>query len=265
MSTLKKIPGIVTGSASLQRPKFSPGLLLEDEDLTLAVDSMRRLTQALFSAFFGCGVICGFVVKWEIDCGKLKITVGKGAALDCTGALIQMPEPTVITLDPTCGPKIPPNLCIAIRHHESCCGPRDVTCAPEDEQSGSVCTRIREGYELRIAEDCPDCSCGCAELTDEEKQQEDTSQSIQNNPNAPNPAPSVRSVTPVDSYGLKCYEDHYKGECGCACCCDWIVLATLKVYIQADEVTGATVDHSRRRFIRPVLMRDPIAYGHPSP
>jgi hypothetical protein len=44
---------------SLIRPTYSPGLLLEDDDLTAGVSYTRGLTQLLFRSLFGCGVICG--------------------------------------------------------------------------------------------------------------------------------------------------------------------------------------------------------------
>jgi hypothetical protein len=57
-----------------------------------------------------------------------------------------------------------------------------------------------------------------------------------------------------------CHDHHYAGKCGCHCddCCDCkcILLARLRKTGDSENPTW-TVDHSVRRFIRPVLMRDP--------
>jgi hypothetical protein len=71
-------------------------------------------------------------------------------------------------------------------------------------------------------------------------------------------------VDPTDP----CYADHYDGKCGCDCddctglgCCDCVILAKL-TKVDNDGQISWTVDHSVRRFIRPVLMRDPeVARG----
>ena len=58
------------------------------------------------------------------------------------------------------------------------------------------------------------------------------------------------------------YEDHYAGKCGCDCTensecnCDCILLARLD-NDGNNENPAWSADHSVRRFIRPVLMRDP--------
>jgi hypothetical protein len=62
-----------------------------------------------------------------------------------------------------------------------------------------------------------------------------------------------------------CYKAHYDGECGCHCddCadgdCKCVLLARLDLGSEGDD-EGPTwiVDHRVRRFVRPVLMRDPL-------
>ena len=58
-----------------------------------------------------------------------------------------------------------------------------------------------------------------------------------------------------------CYKDHYDGKCSCEChdCnggdCDCVLLARLD---RPDETKPDWIaDHRVRRFVRPVLMRDP--------
>src|SRR4029079_13682919 len=59
-----------------------------------------------------------------------------------------------------------------------------------------------------------------------------------------------------------CYEDHYDGKCGCYagegcdCSCGVILLAQVTRPPEAGTTSG--VEHILRRFIRPVLMRDPL-------
>ena len=87
-----------TVAAALERPRYSPGLILEDSDLTSAVDYTRSLSRLLFRNLFGCGVICGLTVKIDTDCG-LNVTVSPGLALDGCGDPVQLPSPVTIAFD----------------------------------------------------------------------------------------------------------------------------------------------------------------------
>jgi len=73
-----------TSVGVLERPRYSPGLILEDSDLTAAVDYTRALNRLLFRSLFGCGVVCGLTVSIGTDCG-LQVTVAPGLALDGCG------------------------------------------------------------------------------------------------------------------------------------------------------------------------------------
>src|SRR3569832_982652 len=87
-----------TVAATLERPRYSPGLILEDSDLTAAVDYTRSLSRLLFRNLFGCGVICGLTVKVDEECG-LNVTVSPGLALDGCGDPQQLPSPVTIAFD----------------------------------------------------------------------------------------------------------------------------------------------------------------------
>ena len=87
-----------TVAAILERPRYSPGLILEDSDLTSAVDYTQALSRLLFRNLFGCGVICGLTVKIDTDCG-LNVTVSPGLALDGCGDPLQLPGPVTIAYD----------------------------------------------------------------------------------------------------------------------------------------------------------------------
>src|ERR1700754_1738163 len=108
---------IFTGNATLVRPRFSPGLLLRDDDLTQGVAYTRDLSRLLFRSLFGCGVICGLKVgQPTVKCGKLEIAVEAGVALNCCGDPIEVPDgQPPISVDPTCGAPLPGMLWVTIR------------------------------------------------------------------------------------------------------------------------------------------------------
>ena len=97
------------GVSTLVRPRYSPGLLLRDDDLTAGVDYTRDLSRLLFRSLFGCGVVCGLTVSWKENCGKLVVTVDAGVALTCSGDPIYVPKPVSVTLDPCGEKKMGPN------------------------------------------------------------------------------------------------------------------------------------------------------------
>src|SRR5580765_1349712 len=106
MNANAKIVEPATGRSGLVRPRFSPGLLLRDDDLRQGVEYTRDLSRLLFRSLFGCGVICGLVVERKVECGKLIVTVNDGIGLTCLGDPVQVPKPVSLTIDPTCGKKI---------------------------------------------------------------------------------------------------------------------------------------------------------------
>jgi hypothetical protein len=230
----------INGTSTLARAKFSAGMLLQHEDLEQLNIYTRDLSRLLFRSFFGCGVVCGLVVsKPEPDpCGKLSITVAKGLALDCSGDPIYVPKDLPLALDEKCEGELPSQLWVILCGTTKCCAPRTSACASDEEESSSVCTRERFGFEIRIVRELPKCICSCR--TEEEYESDHESECFCVDPNHP------------------CYRDHYQGKCDCnagedcGCCCECVLLAQLD-----KNEEEWTVDHSVRRFVRPVLMRDP--------
>jgi hypothetical protein len=291
MNTNAKLVRPVTGNSNLVRPRFSPGLLLRDDDLNQSVDYTRDLSRLLFRSLFGCGVVCGLVVKWVFSCGKLIVTVEAGVALDCHGDPIHVPEPQPITIDPTCGEKIPPKIWVMIRRTEKCCAPRTAACPSDDDETPAVCTRERDGFEIRIVSELPECACGCTK----QKTGEQTGQQNPASAAGASPKSTKRAKVAAGTGGtvlsggggndttlsqsmqagerclfadprLPCYEDHYLGKCNCECCdCEWVLLASLEDKSSAGQVAWK-LDHSVRRFIRPVLACDAVAWreAHPA-
>jgi len=139
-----------------------------------------------------------------------------------------------------------------------------------------VCTRERDCYEIRILNECPKCACGCCPDPKSGQTQDTTQQTAANTKKTSKKKTSAdlvegtgADVKPVDCWcvdpTLPCYKDHYAGKCGCECCDDeWIILARLWDK-SGGQNTEWTPDHTVRRFVRPVLMRDPVAWAESHP
>jgi len=229
------------GLSKLARAKFGPGMLLQHDDLEQLNVYTRELSRLLFRSFFGCGVICGLVVNVEVWCGKVTVIVEAGIALDCCGDPVHVPETQRIVIDEHCAPDLPGQLWVVLCGTERCCAPRTPMCASDEDEATTVCTRERDAFEIRVLRERPECVCGCPEESKHELLDSE-----------------CKCVNPE----LECYVDHYAGKCGCNCpecsdCdCDCILLARLDRSGAAENPVW-TPDHRVRRFIRPVLMRDP--------
>lgn len=269
MSTNDKIAEPRTGTSGLVRPRYAPGQMLQDDDLTQAVTYTRELNRLLFRSLLGCGVICGLVVSVEEKCGKVVISIAPGVALDCAGAALALTTAQSFVLDPSCKPlpEPPDSICVVIRGHDRSCLPRVASCGCDDE-TGT--TRINEGYELRLVTNCPDCGCGCDSKATPPAATvplEATAPTAAGTPKAAKktaanalattgggaPAVDCACVDPTDP----CYVDHYAAKCSCCVDCEWVTLARV-FHTTLPNATVKTweVDHSVRRLIRPVLMRD---------
>lgn len=253
----KSVPS-TKGTSTLVRPRFAPGMLLQHDDLDLIGDYTRDLSRLLFRSFFGCGVICGLVVKPDPKCGQDTIVVGAGIGLDCAGDPIYVPKDTRVVLDENCQPNSNDVLWVVLCATSKCCAPRPSMCPGDDEEDPTACTREREGFEIRVVPQRPKCACSC--VRDEQAQTPAVAVAAATVPKLyVNTSRDCQCADPNDL----CYKDHYLGICGCGCddCargagCDCILLAKLTKQEDGDNVTWQ-VDHSVRRFIRPVLMRDP--------
>jgi hypothetical protein len=249
----------VRGTSTLVRPRFEPGMLLQHEDLDQLSTYTRELNRLMFRSLFGCGVVCGLVVEVEDskkNCGKAYIAVGSGLALDSCGDPIYVPRKQRLAIDEDCEKNLESPLWVILCRTSNCCAPRTSICASDDDETTSVCTREREGYQIRVVSKQPSCGCGCDSPEETDPVQTDV---------------NVDSVVVQGEHDclcvnpeLPCYVDHYAGRCGgdcgdgsggsCGCDCDCVVLAALH---RPNEETDWAADHSVRRFIRPVLMRDP--------
>ena len=229
-------------SSKLVRARFGPGMLLQHDDLEQLNSYTRDLSRLLFRSLLGCGVICGLRVSVSVRCGMVEITVDAGVALECSGDPVHVPTAQTLMFDEECDADIKSPLWVVLCGTVKSCAPRGAMCADEDDVH-SECTRELHGFEIRVMRDRPKCVCGCADLLD-----------------AVNPL--IESECKCVNPELPCYEDHYNGNCGCHCdqcsdCdCKCVLLARLD---KKDDVEQPwRPDHRVRRFIRPVLMRDPV-------
>jgi hypothetical protein len=239
----------VKGMSPLTTAKFGPGMLLQHDDLEQLSNYTRDLSRLLFRSFFGCWVVCGLDIAGDQQplqpqCGKLTFTLNPGLALDCCGDPVYVPQPQTISIDLDCSSTTLADLWVVLCGTSKCCAPRPAMCSADDQDSPSVCTRERFGFEIRVVSANPTCVCGCP-----------------NDPNDPCTSATVdKSGCQCADPTVPCNRDHYAGECSCSCTngsdckCECILLAHL-----APTAASAswTVDYSVRCFIRPMRIRDP--------
>lgn len=246
MSATKDTKNCVKGTSTLVRPKFAPGMLLQHEDLEQMTTYTRELSRLLFRSFFGCGVVCGLKVTNVQVCGKRGINVAAGLALDCSGDPVHLPKDQKLEIEKECDQEPTGPLYVLLCRTEKCCSPRTSMCASDEDEAPSVCTRERDGFEICIVSEgdlLNKCYCGYKPSS--------------NQTDGKNNLPGANPMNP-------CYQAHDAGECGCHggekcdCSCSCILLAQLKSDT-SDKDRNWTIDHRVRCFVRPVLMRDPLA------
>ena len=256
------------GVSKLTKPKFGPGMLLRAEDLDLLKDYTTELSRLMFRSLFGCGVVCGLVVKVYEDCGMVVVEVGSGLAIACSGSPIYVPKDVTFTLHDDCDDvTVNEKVWVMLCSKEKCCGPRTSICASDEDDSPTECTREKDWYEIKVVSSPPDCVCSCIEPEEANKEQNpQTGQSV-----------SVGQQTSLSTTGNEndckcatgpCYQDHYDGVCGCHCgdCSDCECKCVLLAYAErVGDTDDWDVDHSVRRFVRPILMRDPQAWKEAHP
>lgn len=252
----------VTGD--LERPRYSPGLILQDSDLTAAVDYTRELSRLLFRSLFGCGVVCGLTVGVESD-SELEVTVAPGLALDGCGDPVQLAAPVTIRLgrrdgvlperasDRT-GPTHK-NLWVVLRGAEKLCAPRELVCDSDELDDLRQPTRIRASAEVSILFERPQCLCACeaapADLADKDRTayyKELTRKRLAAEPGA---APDCHKA---HAERTECAAD---GGCGAGCDCGCCVLLA-RLHWFDDEKAWGPIHAGERRFLRPTFGPDPV-------
>ncbi len=141
----------VIGNASLVRPKYSPGLLLEDGDLTRAIDYTSALSSLLLRAMLGAGVLCGLQVEPTVNGDCLRITVNCGVAIDSAGALVELAANQSMDVKTLCGEETKElTFYVVISRTERPCGHREIDCSGHEDDSRSVATHISDGYSISV-------------------------------------------------------------------------------------------------------------------
>jgi hypothetical protein len=225
-------------AGDLVRPRYSPGLILEDSDLTAAVDYTRDLSRLLFRTLFGSGVLCGLTVSVEPD-PELAVTVAPGLALNGCGDPVQLASSVTIKLgrgegarpEPdaaAAGPK-PGEFWVVLCGGERRCAPRELVCDADEFDVRTQPTRIRTTAEVSIVFERPEGLCQCE----------------------PAEAGQVADCHKEHNRRIDCPPDG-------GCC---VLLARVH---WVDKQTGWRPIHvGERRFLRPVFGPDPMTDGQP--
>lgn len=273
------------GLGTLERPRYFPGLLLEDEDLTAGVEYTRNLMRLLFRSLFGCGVICGLTVEGKVCGTKLTLTVNRGLALDCLGNPIEIPRSQPIEYERKCDDTFPP-LYVLICYVEKCCRPRDVSCSTDDDSQFRH-TRSMDGYMIQLHTKLPECACYCSSKDDMPPTptghgccDEHTANGTPgaqganatggtegaNGTTGAAGAYATAPATPTNEQEERrrtercdCFAKHMAAECACDCGCKCVLIA--KVTVDGEKV----LSDDRRRLIRPIPVgyQDCLPYTRP--
>jgi hypothetical protein len=251
------------GPSPITRAKFGPGMLLQSEDLEQLTLYTRDLSRLLFRSFFGCGVVCGLTVSAKDSCGQTMVTVDAGVALGCVGDPIYVPKSVTFAATDGCDPDNRPSpLYVWLCSCPKCCAPRTPSCGCDEGDSTPACTREVDWYEIHLGTEKPECACGCELPYFNGDTATHASGDAAFGGNGPviapeNPDDFCQCVDPKSD----CYKDHYAGVCGCKCDDSSCVMLALLTYVTKPDKNeqGWIADYSVRRFIRPVLMRDPLA------
>lgn len=239
-----------TAAGTLERPRYSPGLILEDKDLTAAVDYTRNLNRMLFRNLFGCGVICGLTVGTDRKCG-LTVTIRPGLALDGCGDPVELSRAVEIKLDlktAEAWEKDKKPFWVVLCGKEKYCEPRAVVCDSDEFDHATQQTRIRSHAEVTITRDDPKCVCGCPTRDDER-------------PNAQNGNPAVGGAPAGRDEEDRCQKEHEERvecaeDCGCGSACD-CGCCVLLARVDFDGAERWAVKHEGiRRLVRPKMVRD---------
>jgi hypothetical protein len=257
----------------LERPRYSPGLILEDSDLTAAVDYTRELNRLMFRSLFGCGVICGLDVSVKVDC-DLVVTVSPGLALDGCGDPLQLTGRAAINLGKRagvlvdCGSQDPPkhtDFWVIACSKEKACAPRSLVCDCDDLDCGTQTTRIRSGVEISVVFEPPGCACGCGLFV----RSTDAGELDRIADALLNPAKAYLEAGD-GGYGQpgceECHDAHNNdpacaADCGCgtACSCGCcVLLAWVHRFPNEPEPRWVPLHAGVRRFVRPALICDPL-------
>jgi hypothetical protein len=253
----------------LERPRYSPGLILEDSDLTAAVDYTRDLSRLLFSSLFGCGVICGLTVSVGSDCG-LQVKVAPGLALDGCGEPLQLASTLAFELgrkegvlphDGEDGPPERKDFWVIACAGAKPCAPRTLVCDGDDLDGVRQPTRIRSKTTVSIAFDRPRCACRCGVFEGEDDLNDLAERLLAMT------SGDDDDIEPPDCHTAHRTDPDCRADCGCgvACSCGCCVVLAWVHWFPANGTSGGwgVLHNGVRRFIRPALLPDPKIDARP--
>lgn len=235
----------------LVRPRYAPGLILEDSDLAAAVDYTAALSRLLFRSLFGCGVVCGLKVTVEAG-DDLAVTVAPGLALTGCGDPLQLTRSVTVSLSRQDGvlaaPATPPTtpqraqLWVVLRGDEERFAQRELVSDPDEIDGVKQATRVRGRSIVGVLFKAPACLC----------------QATPNPGGAADPANSGAAAADWRKQHMEQVDCAPDGGCGAGCDCASAVLLARLIW----SPTGWTALHDgARRFLRPVLGDDPVKVG----
>ena len=248
-------------NSKLVRTRFEQGMLLQHDDLNQMIEYTQNLSRLMFRSLFGCGVICGLVVETKRECEKEFVLIQPGVGLDCSGYPVHVPKAQKLVLDEQYSLDGKGPLWVVLCGTVMRCAARTSACPVGEDEVTTVYARERDGFEIRVVSGNQPTMCVCGGIEDYKGECKDN---------------DCRCVDPNNP----CYKAHYDGKCICECgerseCdCKCILLARLDVKTnkeikaeleslaaagnQKEQPSSWKSQHSVRRFIRPLLMRDPM-------
>lgn len=217
---------VTAGVSEPVRARFWPDMLLRHDDMEALSAYPRDLSRLLLRSLFGCGVLSGLAVK--LDNFGPSLIVEAGVALTDSGDPILVPGGQRVEVKKEDAGKGP--LWVVLCGTTKCDSPR--AAARHDDDEPTPCTRERQGFEIHVLTSNLKSGGGDRSI----------------------PQPKVTDCKCVDP-AHPLYEGHYAGLYRPSCEEDPNCVLLAQITRVGDDWK---VDHKVRRFVRPVLMRDPV-------
>ena len=278
MSTNAKAKPVVhAGTSILMSPRFSPGLLLRDDDLNQGVDYTRDLSRLLFRTLLGCGVVCGLKVTSEFKCeqarrhGRRRRRAGlPRRSHPCPDDAADPDRRQLRAADP--GRDVGDHQA----HGKMLC-PAPASCSCDDEETPAVCTgsgtatrsasfRNRRTAPADATRTRKPWSSSRRRRRLRRREGRAAKKKTAKKAEAECQDGGCPSSAAASTLRWTATRTTRPGACSCDCAdCLRVDRARLSEGGQARSETRLEVDHSVRRFVRPLLMCDPVAREEHAP
>src|SRR5262249_51832463 len=139
----------------------------------------------------------------------------------------------VVVYDPQCD-EMPSKIYLVVCYVEKCCRPKDISCSPDDA-GDRFQTRSRDGFEIKLYDELPECACSCEPAVIPEEDSKDGccgGDDKNKTKDEAKPGEKASSESAEENKCL-CYAAHNKGVCECECggC---VLIATIEPGIALD-------------------------------